>query len=396
MTTSGYWSNTSMAFYVILGLYTIWIIRMIKQSKVKRIYDGKSLPISYAIIFVSVLTIVAAFRLVTYGIGGADAITYKYFFEHCNNPIYQNNAWFLHQDVLFRYITKLLRLFTGDHHFYFFVMYGFMVVAYLLFMIEFCPKRSNYIPCLLLIFLYWRGFNTLRSNIAIAIMMIALILLYRKKTKMALGVAVSSFFVHKMAAIYLLFFPFYFLFTRIKLTKFRFVLVMLMVIFSGSLIQRFFLDYFADEELNGAYVSYATRSIHSSFWDNTWKIAFEQMSLGAMMWIYYRKIQRHILLLNKHDARRLQLVWMMCLFDVMTIPINYTMGVWRGYEFFYLPRIIMWCEILYLFNISRNKKERYSLNVLFLCAFIAWMVFRFYSMWESSCLMPYIFEPFVS
>ena len=349
----------------------------------------------YVLSYIFILTILAAYRLVDHGIGGTDAYGYKFFFEKCNESLYSNFGWFLHQDVLFRYFTKFLRLFTSDHHFYFFVMYGFMVVAYLLFIIAFCPKRSNYIPCLLLIFLYWRGFNTLRSNIAIAVMMIALILLYRKKTKMALGVAVSSFFVHKMAAIYLLFFPFYFLFTRIKLTKFRFVLVMLLVLLSGSLIQRFFLNYFADEELNGAYVSYATRSIYSSFWDNTWKIAFEQMALGAMMWIYYRKIQRHILLLNKHDARRLQLVWMMCLFDMMTIPINYTMGVWRGYEFFYLPRIIMWCEILYLFNFSRNKKERYLLNVLFLCAFIAWMVFRFYNMWAQSCLMPYIFEPFL-
>lgn len=350
---------------------------------------------AYVLSYIFILTILAAFRLVDNGIGGTDANAYKFFFEKCNERSYSDYEWFLHQDILFRYITKFLRLFTSDHHFYFFVMYGFMVVAYLLFMIEFCLKRFNYIPCLLMIFLFWRSFNTLRSNMAIAVMMIALIFLYRKKTKIALGVAVSSFLVHKMAIVYLMFFPFYFLFTRIKLTKFRFVLAMSLLLLSSSLIQRLFLDHFVDIELNGSYMSYASRSLDSSFWSNSWKIAFEQMALGAMMWIYYRKIQRHILSLNKHDARRLQLVWIMCLFDIMTIPINHTMGVWRGYEFFYLPRIMMWCEILFLFNVTRSNNEKYFFNVLFLCAFISWMVFRFYNMWEQSCLMPYIFEPFL-
>lgn len=366
---------------------------MVKDDE-RIILKAKRTIIPYIASFVVILTIIAAFRLVVHGIGGSDAIAYKFFFEKCNTPSYANYEWFLHQDLLFRYVTKFLRLFTEDYHFYFVILYGINIVAYILFLKEFCLRNSNYTPCILFIFLYWRSFNTLRSNTAIAVMLIALILLYRKKVQAAIVVGFSTVLIHKMAVLYLFFFPFYFIFSKVKLTKLRFVATMIIVIILGSIVQRFFLDITEGVDLGGAYRSYASRSLHSSFWDNGWKIAFEQILLGVCMWLYYKKIVISTIFLNKRDSRRLNLIWMMCLFDMMTIPINFIMGVWRGYLFFYMPRIVMWCEIINLFILSQHKDYRIVLNIVVLTCFIAWMVFRFYNMWEDSNLMPYIFEPF--
>ena len=131
-----------MAFYVILGLYTIWVFSEVKQDDTE--YRGYRLFWnSHVLLLAVLLIIIAAFRLVALGVGGTDAIGYKNFFEQCNNPLYASDEWFLHQDIFFRYITKFLRLFTGDYHFYFIVLYGFNVIAYILFLLEFCQKKSN-------------------------------------------------------------------------------------------------------------------------------------------------------------------------------------------------------------------------------------------------------------
>ena len=387
----GYWSNLSMAFFVILGLWTIGLLQYTSNNTRLTKNIKASIFNINVISYIIFLTIIATFRLIEDGIGGSDSQGYIILFDVCNKS--HDMEWLFHFDLLFLYTTKFLRLFTDDYHVYFFVLYGFNVLAYILFLIEFCPKKSNYIPCLLLVFLYWRSFCTLRSNTAIAVMMIALILLNRKYIKTAFFVALSSFFFHKMAAIFILFFPFYYVFTKFKLTKFRFVLVMIVVIISGTVLQSLFLDLTEDVEFNGAYRSYVRKSLDTTFWTAGWIKAFDQMLLGFCMWIYYDKIKKRIKLLNPKDSERLKLIWMLCLFDMMTIPINYTMGVWRGNEFFYLPRIVMWCEVLYLFNCSKRNNEKPIFNFMFLFLFISWMIFRFYNMWDDSNLMPYIFEP---
>lgn len=393
MNSGAYWSNESMVFYIILGLYAIWTVQHVKFLEIKTNNKNNIFFNRYILLFTIFLTIFYAFRLVNQYVGGADAPSYIFFFEECNNPTYADHEWFLHNDFLFRYFTKFLRLFSDDYHFYFIIIGGFNIYICILFLLEFCNKKSNYIPCLLLVFLYWRSMSSIRSNTASAVFMLSIILLHRQYIKTAIILGISSFFFHKMAGIYVLFFPFYYVFTNFKMNRSRFFVLLFAVISLGTFIQTSFLDYAKDFDFGEHYSSYVIRSADTSFWDNTWKIAFEQMLLGVFILFNYRNIQNQIRFLNKIDSGRLRMIWLLCIFDMMTIPVNSILGSWRGYEFLYMARIVMWCEILYLANKTQAKSFVPVLNTFFLVAFVAWMVFRFYSMWETSNLMPYIFEP---
>ena len=393
---SSHWSNLSMVFFIILGLYCVWTVTKMKECELRLIHKDVSLYY-YMTSFVTIFAFFAVFRLITRDVGGIDAFSYKYMFEHANMSFYQRNEWFLHNDILFRYFAKFLRLFTDDYHIYFFILYGFNTFAWLLFLKEFCLKRSNYIPCILLVFLYWVSYNTLRSSVALSVFSISLILLYREKLKWAIIIAISSILIHKSLAICVLFIPFYYIFNRVKLNRFRIILLILTIIALSSSFQLFFLNSMSDINTYDSehYASYTRSMMGTSFWDNGWKIAFEQMILGLMMWIFQRKIKIYQLTLKQKERRKVKFIWTLCVFDMLCIPINFVLGIWRGYEFLYLARIVMWCTILYLYERKRSNYLKTMIDAFAMIALIAWIIFRFWNMWESTGLMPYVFEPLV-
>ena len=140
---------------------------------------------------------------------------------------------------------------------------------------------------------------------------------------------------------------------------------------------------------------YAVSNLNSSFWDNNRKIAFEQMALGLLMWGYYKRIKLYQTSQTEKERNKLKFIWTLCIFDMMCIPVNSVLGVWRGYEFLYIARIVMGCTILYLFERGLSVHWRLFTNLIVLVILVAWLVFRFWSIWEDALLMPYVFEPFI-
>ena len=381
-----------MFFFICLGLLAIIFFRA--ENKYET--NGKKL-LSYRYwLFCTVLTIFAAFRLVKalgYGaIGGADAPGYVQVFQICNDPTWQSWDWLQHHDIGFLYINRFIRLLFSDYHIYFFIVYGFIVCSYVLFLKELLIKKTNYIPCLLLIFLYWRSFCTLRSNLAIAFFLFGLVLLYRKKWWGWLPLF-FSLLVHKFVLIYFGFIPFYLFFKNKKVKWNYLVIFVVAAAILGSYARDFFLARFAHIDLGGAYQSYARMNMGTSFFDNFWKIVFDQLALAVTIFILRNRIREHINSIAESESAKLNIIYWMCIYDFMMIPVCFLMGVWRGYEFFYLPRIVMWCECLYVAIYNKQKYIRGIYNMFFLILFISWMVFRFYAMWKDSFLMPYIFEP---
>lgn len=388
---SAYWSNTSMFFFVCLGLLTIVFFRVENNQCVL----GQR-PSYRFYLFCAVLTIFAAFRLVKtlgYGaIGGADAPGYVLVFQVCNEQSWQSWDWLQHHDIGFLYLNRLVRLFFSDYHVYFVIVYGFIVYSYVYFVRELLLKKTNYIPCLLLIFLYWRSFCTLRSNLAIAFFLFGLVLLYKKKWFGGLSL-LFALLVHKFVFIYFGFIPFYLLFKN-KKVKWNYIVIFIIVsAIIGSYARDFFLARFAHVNLGGAYQSYARMNIGASFFDNFWKIVFDQLTLAVTVFLLRNRIRNHIASLDDSESAKINAVYWMCIYDFMMIPVCFLMGVWRGYEFFYLPRILMWCECLYVITYKKDAGIRKIYSDVFLLLFVSWMVFRFYAMWKDSFLMPYIFEP---
>ena len=202
----------------------------------------------------------------------------------------------------------------------------------------------------------------------------------------------SSVLIHKAGLVFAMVLPFIQIFYKKKLTVPFIILFIGISSVIATFLQTYFLANFADADLGGAYQSYASDSLESGgFFDNAWKIAFEQMALGAMLLVNIKKMRKRWATFDETDKKKIEIIFLICVFDFMLIPVNYIMGIWRGYEFFYAPRLVMWGEII---AVSSMKKPFVS-KILYLSIFIAWMVFRVEHTYEDSCLMPYIFEPFL-
>lgn len=84
----------------------------------------------------------------------------------------------------------------------------------------------------------------------------------------------------------------------------------------------------------------------------------------------------------------------MCVYDFLMIPVNFILGIWRGYEYFYIPRLILWGIVLKSISYHLTLGSRKILRIVSLTLFIIWMIFRVYNTYEDSLLMPYILDIF--
>ena len=146
--------------------------------------------------------------------------------------------------------------------------------------------------------------------------------------------------------------------------------------------------------LRGAYAYYATANMNISFFDNGWKIAFGQLLLLVLFLIFQSDISKTVANYTELNRKRYQYIYLMCIYDFLMIPVNHILGIWRGYEYFYLPRMILWGIVLRTIFYHFKPGSRGTLRIISLILFISWMIFRVYSTYEDSLLMPYVFEVF--
>ena len=116
----------------------------------------------------------------------------------------------------------------------------------------------------------------------------------------------------------------------------------------------------------------------------------EQMALGVLMFFNIKNLRRRWETFDDVDKKRIEIIYLICVFDFMLIPVNYIMNIWRGYEFFYVARLVMWGEVIASSLIAKYR----IVKLLIFAAFVAWMIFRVERTYEDSALMPYFFEPF--
>lgn len=382
-----YWDDLSMFLYLIMGIVSMLSLRFALSNREKNDSRAKV----YLSIGIIIWTVFASFRLVTTNIGGSDAITYIGYFDKCLSGA-EVFPYSDHMDWLMGIVIKSIRLITSSHYIFFLIIYGFMAWSYYYFCYKYAPKKSSCVPYFLLFYLYLRSFNTIRSNFCISIILLGLIALLRMKKYKAFLITFSSVLIHKSGLIFAMVLPFLKIFEKRKL-KIPFIIIFIVISsVIATFLQAYFLIIFADVDLGGAYQSYASGSLEGGgFFDNAWKIAFEQMALGVMMFLKIKRLRKRWSTFDETDKKKIDIIFLVCVFDFMLIPVNYIMSIWRGYEFFYAPRLIMWGELIAV----SSKKKSLIPRILYLAIFIAWMVFRVEHTYEDSCLMPYIFEPFL-
>lgn len=393
---SVYWSLETLVFYLILALVGMWCMNYIKQDTMKFSFKN-TIRNKYAIIWIGIWTFFATFRLVNWEIGGSDAPNYIYFFENCNISVY--SSWMEHvgDDFIFKWINKSIRYMTADYHLYFALIYAFMTYASICFAKKFTKPEFNIAPYVLVFFLFLRSFSSIRSNLAIAFILIACVCFANNETRKAYVWAIASVFVHKASALFAFSIPFIHFFLRKDFNVKYTIILIIISSFLGTVFQGWFIQYTSEVDLSGAYGYYAARSLEGGgFFDNAWKIAFEQMFLAFNVALNSKRINQYI---NAHfvegDSKTLKVLWLLCMFDFILIPVNFILGIWRGYEYMYIPRIVMW-GLLLQFYTQKDTNSKIVMTTIFTIAFIAWMSFRIERTYEDTCLMPYIFEPLIN
>ena len=378
-----HWSIQTLIFYLLLGFFPMLSVRYNHGTVTKfGLFDG---------LWLFVWTIASAFRVIQKGIGGTDAYGYIKYFEHCNDEHLSALYSHIADDWGFEIINQVLNGICGDYHFFLLVVYGFQTYSFILFYKVFCTRSTNILPYFLTSYLLIRSLNTIRSNLAIAFFLFAMVLLAKRKNIWAIVIAVFSIFIHKMMVLYL---PFLFLslrFERIRLSR---KTILLFFGISASLIivlKQVILRYVRSLNIEGAYVSYIGKS--SSFLQ-TWGIAFEQLVLGAAMVWLLGKLYDYCNNGVEEENHINRLLLLGCIYDILLVPICGAMGVWRGYEIMYLPRIVMWSIIISIYQQYLSEGTKNIVNVLVFIVLLAWLIFRYSATWKASGLMPFIFEFF--
>lgn len=385
-----YWDWGSLILYICSGMICCYACTRVKKRELR---TGKKQNILCAeyMVWYAVWLFLAVFRHIERGIGGTDAYNYMTYFDVCLD-LNSQHRYVKHVDSLYRLLNQFIRLFTDNYHVLFFIIYTIIIFSYILVINEFAIPECSLLPVAILFYMYLRGFNTIRTTLSVSIILFSMVALKKRRNVLAMVLAVSSVFIHKVSMLYICYLILYYMYKKNKLTVKGCLVYTGIVAFVGP-IARDVLIYSNWRFLNtGAYISYMSRSLVNSFFDGFWKICFSQLLLGAALIIFNKGLNQYILNLKEPYQTDAKFVRLVCYFDIMTIPATYLLGIWRGYEYFYLLRLLMWGMIIHVICTYFTKQSRRVIEWAFLIAFMVWMVSRIESTWESSSLMPYVLD----
>ncbi len=385
------WSYGSLILYIIMG---VCFAALCSNAKKQPNVTSKGRRLEYVIVLV-IWTLFATFRYIDSNVGGTDAPTYIYYFENCHDPSVASKM-----DFCFRLINVSIRYLTSNYRVYFIIYYTFITYAMIYVVKEYHNVEASFIPLCILIYLYNRSFTSMRSNLAIAFIMIALVKLSQKQEKKAFFGAILAVFTHVSAFVYAGFFLFHFVYKRKKISLGKSVFIIGAALIVANLAQSMIISdkiSYLSEVGTGAYASYARKSIGKNIILNYSVSNIPQLALFIVMLLLRKQIDRRIEnanKVNKEMADKISLMRMICYYDFFVVPIIFVLGIYRGYEYFYIIRLLMWGEVIPIVKEKLSGKEKILVNIGAYSVFTIWMIGRYDATWESSHLMPYVFSVF--
>ena len=339
---------------------------------------------TFEMTFILLYTMLAVCRLVSIDIGGSDAIDYVENFKNIftGGLDRKNNA---ELEIGFQYFTKIIRSITDSYKVYFFVIYGFISWGYVTFIKKNCSKGLCYIPFILLMYPFLKSFTSIRSSIAVGIILVGLTQIDKRKW-LSLILILSSLLFHRMSVLFVLIWPFYFVmkgFLKIN-SRMRFILVTLagvVVSFvAATMVQQyvFIMGLFDDSTTNHYLMASMGQNIFSRF-----PMFFGQLMLWAAVVVLFNKI--------KWDEKSV-LLRTLFVYDIWMIPVGLVLGMWRSIEYFYAVRLSLWCLCIFSFTRKQSKGFAAIVKALAALLFVFWLFFRVYKEWDDAKLSPYFFD----
>ncbi len=394
-----HWDLFSIVFYVFLALLGAFAVKYSERKPYVffRQHRGSISVNKGYCLWWFVWTMVAAFRLINRnGIGGTDAYGYKNFFWICNGASFDDSALILqfseHYELLWKLLNRFVRLFTGNYRVFFVLVYGFITWSFQKVIKSFSYERIYVAPFICLFFVYLRGFNTLRTETAIAFILLMVLALKKNNYIKAIIFGLLSIGFQISSALYVLLIPFHFLYKK-KQIKIGTVILMIVLASAVGKIGQIMLTGHLGQVLGHSYSSYASKNIGHSFLENYWKIAFGQILIGGLIVLFDKKLKEKTPSVGS-VAASIQFVREVCLFDVITIPVTFVLNIWRGYEYLYIMRLMMWSYATSAFLKGKEAYFKCAVCAMEVVVFTAWLVFRINHTWESSGYLPYVLSIF--
>ena len=221
-----YFDPYSLILYVIVGLSGAYALNLSVNYKKTYPFSAQTGYVLFYILFV----LLAVARLVTNGIVGTDALSYEDYFQYCLRA----SSRFDEEDILFGFFTKIIRTITSNVILYRLICYSMITVAYLRFIRSFCIKGASCIPFIVLLLPYLKSLNTMRTSLAIAMVLIGVVWLKERKIYRGIIIICLSIFVHRMSIIYVMFLPFYAIFRNNRFLNSNIKLISVILIISAT------------------------------------------------------------------------------------------------------------------------------------------------------------------
>lgn len=341
---------------------------------------------TFEITFILLYTLLAVSRLVSIDIGGSDAIDYVENFKNIlsGGLDRKNNA---ELEPGFLYFTRVIRIMTDSYKTYFFVVYGFISWGYVTFIKKNCPKGLCYIPFILLMYPFLKSFTSIRSSIAVGIILLGLTQIDNRKW-LSLIILLSSLLFHRMSLLFVLIWPFYFVMKGFleKNSRMRFVVITLagvaVTFVAATMVQQYVLiiGLFDDSTTN----YYLTASMGQNIFTRYPMFIGQLMLWGAVVVLFN---------IIKWDKKSV-LLRTLFVYDIWMIPVGLVLGMWRSIEYFYTVRLSLWCLCIFSFTRKQSKEIVVIMKTVAALLFIFWLYFRVYKEWDDAKLSPYIFDLF--
>lgn len=368
-----YFDYFTLFLYSSIGLFCAYLLNLSINKPVKIRCPQNS---GY-IFFYLILVLLATFRLVDNGIGGIDAINYEKIFLNCFS---QNR--FDSIDPLFGAFNKIIRSITSSPVLYRSICYSIIVIAYIVFIKTFSQRGISSIPFIVLLIPYLRSFNTMRSSLAIAVILFGLVLLKNRHQLYGVILIILSSLIHRMSILYVMFVPFYILFNKyqFKLSNKKLIFwsssILIIGYFGALKIQQYVI---ANNLLTGPDSYYISRSLGSSILSSA--IILIPLVLIFIFWLIGNK--------RLPDNDNIKFLKLMVLFDIIITPVACILGMWRVNEYFYIGRLVLWAYLIPAICYRISPSNKIIFKMIFVILFFAWLVYRIVKEWEPCGLMPY-------
>lgn len=390
MTSQVYWHWPTFIMFICMGILLVWAYNFERRRTSFNVHKMSALGPSY-LLFYAVYIVIGVFRLIDSYHGGTDTPGYIIEFLNIFNPNYAQGT-----DVFFKLINMAVRFFTSDYHVFLFVIYFIMLYSFVKFINSYSLYWSSSVPLFLISYLYYVGFSSMRSNLAFCLLLIALAFYVKKQYIQAILFTACSCMTHVSLIMYAPVLLFCYTLKNFNIKLWHIAIATVIAYSIGLFLQHSFIAgtfAFLDDVGSGAYASYATKSLQRDSITSFVVINFPSIIMGIALMLFINKVKELITLLPESQAFVVKTLLLICVYDVLMVPITYTLGVYRGYMYLMVARLLLWGIILTIMS-RKFSLPKQLVNLVAFFIFLIWIYTRFEAMHESSQLMPYVFNFF--